>query len=174
MKAWRRNWFKECSMNELPHTTSYKHALTWTDTHCVLQTCKDVRKNKEEKIREDRNKRKSVMSWEEISNSPPLFLVADWRHYHRLCPSVGPWWDGWKVKKYAHFRCGGCFSACKGVWKGVERPCPLVRNDIVTPRHLFSSLRSQFSFHFSFFYILITWYGRVCYIRGRWCIEKRP
>ena len=25
-----------------------------------------------------------------------------------------------------------------GVWMGVGRPCPLVRNNIVTPRHLFS------------------------------------
>ena len=25
------------------------------------------------------------------------------------------------------------------VWMGVGRPCPLIRNDIVTPRHLFVS-----------------------------------
>ena len=35
-----------------------------------------------------------------------------------------------------------------GVWIGVGYPCPPVRNDIVTPRHLFSLLFPFVSFHF--------------------------
>ena len=33
-----------------------------------------------------------------------------------------------------------CVRVGVGVWMGVGRPCPPVRNDIVTPRHLFLNL----------------------------------
>ena len=71
--------------------------------------------------------------------------------YNLLCPSVrrsirrsvGP---SARVEKWEneHFRSFLCMCGCgkggwvgRGVWMGVGRPCPPVRNDIVTPRHLF-------------------------------------
>ena len=81
-----------------------------------------------------------------------FFLVADTQLYKRLCPSVGPsvrwsvrplvrpsvrWWarvEKWENERF-RYSCecwGGCW-----VWMGVGCPCPPVRNDIGTPRHLF-------------------------------------
>jgi len=83
------------------------------------------------------------------------FLVADTQLYKRLCPlvrwSVGPlvrWSVGpcQRVEKWENerFRSFLCMCLCwKGrwmgrwVWMGVGCRCPPVRNDIVTPRHLF-------------------------------------
>ena len=70
------------------------------------------------------------------------FLVADMQIYKRLCPlvrlSVGnDRVKKWKNKLFGYFLCMfGCGRERIGVWMGVGRPCPPVRNDIVTPRHL--------------------------------------
>merc|ERR1712025_1482721 len=74
------------------------------------------------------------------------FLVADTQLYERLCPSVRPLgrWSvrhGNRVEKWENerFRYFFCMFECLGwveVWIGVGCPCPPVRNDIVTPRHL--------------------------------------
>ena len=76
------------------------------------------------------------------------FLVADTQLYKMLCPSVGllvRWCirdDRVEPCENAHFwnrRCDClCVWVCVGwVWMGVVCPYPLVRNDIVTPCHLF-------------------------------------
>ena len=71
-----------------------------------------------------------------------FFLVADTQLYKRLCPSVrrsvSPSIGNDRVKKWENER----FSSSAwvlgiGVWMEVGRPCPTVRNDFVTPRHLF-------------------------------------
>ena len=110
-----------------------------------------------------------------------LFLVADTQLYKRLCPSVGPS-IGPSVRPSVrplvrqHESKSGkasvleAFRVClswKGswvgpwVWMGVGCPCPPVRNDIVTPRHLFTPfcLGNFFflpaDFFFLFFYFLL-------------------
>ena len=82
------------------------------------------------------------------------FLVADTQLYKRLCPSARPSVrpsvrHGDRVEKWDNERSGYflCMFVCGGgvgwgvdgvgVWMGVGCPCPLVRKDIVTPRHLF-------------------------------------
>ena len=81
------------------------------------------------------------------------FLVADTQLYKRLCPSVGlsvgPSFrpsarvEKWENKRFRSFLCMClCWKAgWVGRWvsMGVGCPCPPLRNDIVTPRHLFSS-----------------------------------
>ena len=87
-----------------------------------------------------------------------VFLVADTQLYKSLCPSVGRlvgWLVGWsvrrgdRVEKWKNERFGYflCIFVCGGgvgwgvdgvrVRMGVGCSCPPVRNDIVTPRHLF-------------------------------------
>ena len=94
------------------------------------------------------------------------FLVADTQLYKRLCPSVHPsvrpsvrWSvrhgdrvEQWKNERFGYilcmFVCGGGVDGV-GVRMGVRCPCPPVRNDIVTPRHLFwfvSSSSPSFEF----------------------------
>ena len=84
-----------------------------------------------------------------------MFLVADTQLYKRLCPSVGPSVrrsvrlsvrpsarvEKWEKERFRSFL---CMCQCwKGrwvgrwVWMGVGCPCPTIRNNIVTPRHLF-------------------------------------
>ena len=81
-----------------------------------------------------------------------LFLVADTQLYKRLCPSVGP-----SVRRSVrpsvreHESKNGktsvldtscvCLSVVCWGWVGVGGPCPPVRNDIVTPRHLFHNVQ---------------------------------
>jgi len=78
-----------------------------------------------------------------------FFLVADTQLYKRLCPSVRPSiGSGHRVEKWGNerFRYFLCMFECwgwVGVWMGVGCPCPPVRNDIVTPRHLFSCYLSR-------------------------------
>ena len=73
-------------------------------------------------------------------------LIVDTQLYKRLCSSVsssvrrsvrGHRVEKWKNKRYRDFlwlsECWGWV----GVWMGVGCPCPPVRNNIVTPRHLF-------------------------------------
>ena len=84
------------------------------------------------------------------------FIVADMQRYKWLCPSIGPSVhrsvgpsvrNDWVERcKNAHFWCcswtGLCLWVCIGwarVWMGVVCSCPPVRNDIVTPRHLFNA-----------------------------------
>ena len=76
-----------------------------------------------------------------------LFLVADTQLYKRLCPSVHPSVrpsvgndrvEKWKNKRFGYFLCMFVCGVGVGVWIGVGCPCPPVRNDMVTPRHLFS------------------------------------
>ena len=70
--------------------------------------------------------------------------------YKRLCPSVGPSVGpsvrhGDRVEN-ERFRCFMCKFECwrwVGVWMGVGCPCPPVRNDIVTPCHLFIVSRPE-------------------------------
>jgi len=75
-----------------------------------------------------------------------IFLVADTQLYKRLCPSVrwsvGPSVGNDRVeklknKRFTYFLCVFVCVLGVGVWMGVGRPCPPVRSDIVTPRHLF-------------------------------------
>ena len=71
------------------------------------------------------------------------FLVADTQFYKRLCPSVrwsvrsGDRVEKWKNERFGYFLCMFVYGVGFGVWIGVGCPCPPVRNDIVTPRHLF-------------------------------------
>ena len=89
-----------------------------------------------------------------------MFLVADTQFYKRLCPlvrrSVRPsivrGSSCRKVKKKTSGLDTFCVCLCVcgtevGVWMVVGCPCPPVRNDIVTPRHLliFNGIRSVFS-----------------------------
>ena len=80
------------------------------------------------------------------------FLVVDTQLYKRLCPSVGPsvgplvrghWVEKWENKHFWYFLCLLVCWRWVGVWLGVRCPCPPVRNDIVTPRHLFFFLTSR-------------------------------
>ena len=78
-----------------------------------------------------------------------IFLVADTQLYKRLCPSVSPS-VRWSIRQ--HESKSGKMSVfenflrmfeCEwgiGVWMGVGRPCPPIRNDIVTPRRLFNEI----------------------------------
>ena len=73
-----------------------------------------------------------------------IFLVADMQLYKRLCQSVGL---SVGLSGVIKFKSGKtsifdtfCLCLIVGgvkVWMGVGCPCPPVRNDIVTPRHLF-------------------------------------
>ena len=72
------------------------------------------------------------------------FLVADTQLYKTIVrPSVRPSVrHGHRVEKWENerFRFFLCMFECEGwvgVWIGVGCPCPPVRNDIVTPCHLF-------------------------------------
>ena len=80
------------------------------------------------------------------------FLVADTQLYKRLCPSVRPsvgpsvrWSvrndrvEKWKNERFGCFLCMFVCGVGVRVWIWVGCPCPPVRNDIVTPRHLFRS-----------------------------------
>ena len=72
-----------------------------------------------------------------------LVLVADMQLYKRHCPSIGPSVRRCqRVKKWENERFGRflCMGVGHGVRMGVGRPCPPVRNDIVTPYHLFLSV----------------------------------
>ena len=86
------------------------------------------------------------------------FLIADPHLYKRLCPSVSPSVgpsvgrgdrvEKWKNERFGYFLCmfvcgGGVGWGVDGVGvrMGVGCPCPPVRNDIVTPRHLFAKDR---------------------------------
>ena len=73
-----------------------------------------------------------------------LFLVADTQLYKRLCPSVG--WSvevieskSGKMSVLELFRYVCVWSGVRGV-DGVGRPCPPVRNDTATPRHLLNCI----------------------------------
>ena len=61
-------------------------------------------------------------------------LVADTQHYKRLCPSVRL-----LVRSGDRVQKGGLdtFYVCLCMEVGVGCPCPPIRNDIVTLRHLF-------------------------------------
>ena len=82
--------------------------------------------------------RDSIPNFSQIGWKMPklcTFLVADTQLYKRLCPSVR--WSvhlgssSWKVGKRA-------FKIRFGDGMGCVCPCPPVRNDIVTSRHLLS------------------------------------
>ena len=74
------------------------------------------------------------------------FLVADTQLYKRLCWSVGPLvhWSVEGIELMLQLVSCEFVSVWEGVGDGVGLrlgvgcPCPPVRNDIVTPRHLFS------------------------------------
>ena len=88
-----------------------------------------------------------------------LFLVADF-----VRPSVRRSVRNSRVEKWKN-ECFRCFfgyvcwwGAGHGEWMGVGCPCPPIRNNIVTPRHLFSStvaskIANETDSNFSFFSI---------------------
>ena len=45
--------------------------------------------------------------------------------------------EKWKNERCGYFLCMFVYGVGFGLWMGVGCPCPPVRNDIVTPRHLF-------------------------------------
>ena len=45
--------------------------------------------------------------------------------------------EKWENERFRYFLCMFVCGRGVGVWMGVGCPCPPVRNDIVTPRHLF-------------------------------------
>ena len=52
----------------------------------------------------------------------------------------GDWVGEWENECFRSFYvcvCGSVGRVGPWVWKGVGRPCPPVRNNVVTPRHLF-------------------------------------
>ena len=73
------------------------------------------------------------------SRKDSVFFVADTQLFMRLCPSVcrGDRVKKWKNECFGYFSCMFVYGVGFGVWMGVGCPCPPVRNDIVTPRHLF-------------------------------------
>ena len=91
-----------------------------------------------------------------------LILVADTQLCMRLCPAVRPSvGSGHRVEKWGNrrftFRYYLCMFECwlwVGLWMGVGCPCPPVRNDIVTPCHLFLFL-FPFSLHVLLFLLFL-------------------
>ena len=73
------------------------------------------------------------------------YLFADTQLYKRLCPSVHLSILPSVVIELKSGKTGVLDSLCEclsvrleiRLWLGVGRPCPPVRNNIVTPRHLF-------------------------------------
>ena len=83
-----------------------------------------------------------IQEWNPLNQ----LLVVDTQLYKRLCWSVDQFVYGDRAEKCknAHFWCCHCdclcMSMCLGwlrVWMGFVCPCPPIRNDIVTPLHLF-------------------------------------
>ena len=92
-------------------------------------------------------------------------------------PSVRPsgglwaWVEKWKNERFEAF----CVCACVGrgmgcwVWIGIGCPCPPVRNDIVTPRHLFC-----FCTFVSFYLCLSSIQMAVSYLDVRFLSSLKP
>ena len=85
------------------------------------------------------------------------FLVTDKQPYKRISLSVGPSVgllvyplvrgdrvEKWRNERFEHYLCMFvCVGVEVGMWMGVRCLCPPVRNDIVTPRHLFLSSEKE-------------------------------